>query len=142
MTLRPDPLRGFRFIVEINGIVAGGFLRAKGLQQEIKYESRREGGVNHYEHKLFTQVAHPVVVLERGLAFDLLWRWAHDAAEGRIVRKTISVRLLDEQGSKGWTWHVDHAFPVKWSCTDLDANASQVLMESVEFAHHGLRKGI
>ena len=141
MATRLDPLRGFRFLVEIDGIAAGGFLRAKGLSQEIKYESRREGGVNHYEHKLFTQVAHPVVVLERGLAFDLLWRWAREAAEGRIVRKTISVRLLDEQGGKGWTWHVDHAFPVKWSSADLDANASQVIMESVEFAHHGLRKG-
>lgn len=135
-------MRGFRFIVEIDGIAAGGFLRAKGLSQDIKYESRREGGVNHYEHKLFTQVTNPVVVLERGLAFDPLWRWAHESAEGRIVRRTISVRLLDEQAGKGWTWHIDHAFPVKWSSSDLDANASQVVMESVEFAHHGLRKGI
>ncbi|MEV4777570.1 phage tail protein [Burkholderia sp. LMU1-1-1.1] len=141
MATRTDPLRGFRFLVEIDGIAVGGFLRAKGLVREVKYESQREGGVNHYEHKLFSQVTHPAVVLERGLAFDQLWNWAHDVSEGRIVRKTISVRLLDERGGKGWTWHVDNAFPVKWSSADLDANSSQVLMESVEFVHHGLRKG-
>lgn len=141
MATRIDPLRGFRFLVEIDGIAVGGFLRAKGLVREVKYESQREGGVNHYEHKLFTQVTHPAVVLERGLALDQLWNWASDVSEGRIVRKTISVRLLDERGGKGWTWHVDSAFPVKWSSADLDANSSQVLMESVEFAHHGLRKG-
>lgn len=141
MATRTDPLRGFRFLVEIDGIAVGGFLRAKGLVREVKYESQREGGVNHYEHKLFTQVTHPAVVLERGLALDQLWNWASDVSEGRIVRKTISVRLLDERGGKGWTWHVDNAFPVKWSTADLDANSSQVLMESVEFAHHGLRKG-
>ncbi len=142
MNPRIDPLRGFRFLVEIDGIAAGGFLRAKGLSREVKYESQREGGVNHYEHKLFTQVTHPVVVLERGLALDQLWQWALDVSEGRIERRTISLRLLDEQGGKAWTWHVDHAFPVKWACADLDANSSQVLMESVEFVHHGLRKGI
>jgi phage tail-like protein len=142
MPARIDPLRGFRFLVEIDGIAAGGFSRAKGLVREVKFESQREGGVNDYEHKLFTQVSYPAVVLERGLAFDLLWNWAWEVANGRIKRKTISVRLQDEQGGKGWTWHVDSAFPVKWACADLDAGASPVVVESVEFAHHGLRKGV
>lgn len=141
MATRPDPLRGFRFLVEIDGIAAGGFTRAKALSREVKVDSHREGGVNDYEHKLFTQVSYPALVLERGLALDLLWNWALDVSNGEIERKTVSIRLLDEHGGKGWTWHVDHAWPVKWSCGDLDANASQVTMESVEFAHHGLRKG-
>lgn len=141
MATRTDPLRGFRFLVEIEGIAAAGFTRAKALSREVKHESHREGGVNEYEHKLFTQVAYPSLVLERGLALDQLWNWALAVSNGEIERKTISVRLLDEQGGKGWTWHVDQAWPVKWSCADLDANASQVAMESVEFAHHGLRKG-
>ena len=65
---RQDPLRGFRFLLEIDGITSGGFTRVKGLSREVKYESYREGGVNEYEHKLVTQVIYPVVVLERGLA--------------------------------------------------------------------------
>ena len=65
--IRLDPLRSFRFLVEIEGITSGGFTRVKGLSREVKYESYREGGVIEYEHKLITQVSYPVVILERGL---------------------------------------------------------------------------
>jgi phage tail-like protein len=137
---RQDPLRGFRFLVEIEGITSGGFARVKGLSREVKYESYREGGVNEYEHKLLTQVSHPVVVLERGLALDDLWKWALAAADGDVRRRTIRIRLQDEANEKMWAWQIEYALPVKWTASDLDAGSSQVVMESLELAHHGLRK--
>src|SRR3954451_12857564 len=137
---RQDPLRGFRFLLEIEGISSGGFMRVKGLSREVRHESYREGGVNDYEHKLVTQVTYPAVVLERGLALDDLWRWALDAADGQVVRKTIWIRLQDEAGQKVWSWQLDHAIPVKWTASDLDAQQAQVVMESLEIAHHGMRK--
>ena len=136
---RTDPLRGFRFLLEIDGIASGGFMRVKGLSRELKHESYREGGVNEYEHKLVTQVVHPVVVLERGLALTDLWQWAMDAADGNVQRRNIRLRLQDEANQKQWAWQIAYAIPVKWSITDLDATSSQVVMESLELAHHGLR---
>ena len=138
--IREDPLRGFRFIVEIQGIASGGFARVKGLSRELKFESFREGGVNDYEHKLITQVSYPVVVLERGLALDDLWKWAQAAADGEIRRRTVWIVLQNEAGQEKWSWQVDHALPVKWSASDLDAQTSPVVMESLELAHHGLKK--
>jgi phage tail-like protein len=135
-----DPFRGFRFRVEIYGITSGAFTRVKGLSREVKHESYREGGVNEYEHKLLTQVTYGPVVLERGLALDDLWRWAQAAADGEVQRKTVFIRLQDEAGEKAWAWQVESALPVKWTASDLDAQASQVVMESLELAHHGLRK--
>jgi len=137
---RQDPLRGFRFLLEIEGITSGGFSRIKGLSHEVKYESYREGGVNEYEHKLVTQVSYPVVVLERGLALDDLWKWALATADGEVRRKTLWIRLQNEAGEKVWAWQIEYALPVKWSVSDLDAQSSQVVMESLELAHHGLRK--
>jgi len=137
---RQDPLRGFRFLVEIDGLTSGGFARVKCLQREIKHESYREGGVNDYEHKLFTQVSYPAVILERGLALDELWKWAQAAADGDIQRKNVRIRLENEAGEKVWAWQLDWAMPVKWSCSDLDAASSQVAVESLELAHHGLRR--
>ena len=139
---RQDPLRNFRFLIEIEGITSGGFLRVKGLSREVKYESYREGGVNEYEHKLITQVSYPVIVLERGLALDNLWKWALDVADGIVEskRKTVLIRLQNEAGENVWAWQVERALPVKWSASDLDAQSSQVVMESLELAHHGLRK--
>jgi phage tail-like protein len=137
---RHDPLRGFRFLLEIDEIASGGFTRAKGLSREVKVESYREGGVNDYEHKLVSQVSYPVVVLERGLALDDLWKWALAAADGEVQRKTIRIRLHDEANDRQWAWQIEHAVPVKWSVSDLDAQTSSVVMEALEIAHHGLRK--
>lgn len=140
MADRKDPLRGFRFVVEMNGLLSGGFARVKGISREIKHESFREGGVNDYEHKLVSQVAYPVLILERGLALDELWTWALAVSEGDIQRRTLWIRLQDEAGVGAWAWQVENAFPVKWSASDLDAQSSPVVMESLELAHHGLRK--
>lgn len=137
---RSDPFRGFRYLVEIDGLISGAFLRIKGIAREVRHESFREGGVNEYEHKLLTQVTYPVVVLERGLALDELWQWALAAADGDVTRRTVRVRLQDEGGASAWAWQIEHALPVKWSSSDLDANASQVVIETLELAHHGLRK--
>ena len=137
---RQDPLRGFRFLLEIEGITSGGFTKVKGLSREVKHESYREGGVNEYEHKLLTQVSYPVVVLERGLVLDDLFTWAQRAADGEVERKTLRIRLQNEAGEKVWAWQIEHALPVKWSVSDLDAQSSAVVMESLELAHHGLRR--
>jgi len=138
--VRQDPLRGFRFLLEIEGITSGGFTRVKGISREVKHESYREGGVNEYEHKLVTQVSYPVVVLERGLALEDLWKWALAVADGDVQRKTIWIRLQNEFNERTWSWQIEYAFPVKWTASDLDAQSSQVVMESLEFAHHGMRK--
>jgi phage tail-like protein len=137
---RLDPFRGFRFVVEIDGIASAGFTRVKGLVRELKVESQREGGVNDYEHKLVTMVTHPLVVLERGLAMDDLWKWALATADGEVTRKTVYVRLRTEANESAFAWQIAHALPVKWACADLDASATQVAMESLELAHHGLRR--
>ena len=138
---RKDPLRGFRFLVEIEGIASGGFTRVKGLSRELKIESHREGGVNDYEHKLGSQVTYTAIVLERGFAMPDLWAWALAASEGEVQRKTVWIHLQSEANEAAWVWQIENAFPVKWSASDLDATASQGVMESLELAHHGLRRG-
>lgn len=137
---RQDPMRGFRFLLEIDGITSGGFAQVKGIAREVKHESFREGGVNDYEHKLITSVSYPVIVLERGLVVDDLWKWAQSTADGKATRKTVRIRLRDEAGKNAWAWQIEHALPVKWSASDLDARSAQVVIESLELAHHGLRK--
>lgn len=137
---RKDPFHGFRFRVEIDQVQHGGFSKVKGLVRETKVDARREGGLNEYEHKLATQTTYGNLTLERGLVDDYLWSWHDDVIEGRITRRTITLVLQDEAGDEVWRWLVEGAFPVKWSGTDLDGASSQVLVESVELAHHGIHK--
>jgi phage tail-like protein len=81
------------------------------------------------------------LVLEHGLVDTKLWDWHRDVVEGRIKRRTVSIILKNEADAEVRRWHLDAAYPVKWSAGDLDAMSTQVLVESVEFAHHGLRAG-
>ena len=136
-----DPFRGFRFRVEVEGVEHGGFARVKGLVRETKVDPRREGGLNEFEHKLASFTTYGNLILERGLADDYLWSWQEDVAEGRVQRHNITVGLHDSADEEVWRWVIHDAFPVKWASTDLDASSMQVLIESVEFAHHGITKG-
>src|SRR5215471_3382517 len=138
---RRDPYRSYRFIIEFEGVQWGGFSRVKGIAGETNVESYHEGGLNEYEHKLATLTTYGNLVLERGLVDTKLWDWHRDVVEGRIARRTVSIILKDEADAEVRRWNVDAAYPVKWSAGDLDAMSTQVLVESIEFTHHGLRAG-
>jgi len=135
---RSDPYSVFRFLVEIDGLLQGGFSKVRGLQRETKVESFREGGVNDFERKLVTLTTYPALVLDRGLADPRLWDWHQKVAEGRVQRRTITLTLRDERGRDVWGWTVHSAFPSKWSVSDFDAASGQVAVESLEIAHHGI----
>jgi phage tail-like protein len=137
---RNDPFHGFRFRVELDHVQHGGFSKVKGLVRETRVESRREGGVNDFEHKLATATVFGNLTLERGLADEYLWSWHEAVVGGRVQRRSVTVTLLDQAGEEVWRFLVEGAFPVKWTGTDLDAASSQVLVESVEMAHHGIKR--
>lgn len=137
---RRDPYHGFRYIVELESLTVGGFSRVKGLARETKFEVYREGGVNDFEHKLATLTTFGNLILERGLIASELWDWHEQVVNGQIKRRKITIALRDEKKAEVWRWHADGAFPVKWSISDFDAASSQIVVESIEFAHHGLRK--
>ena len=135
---RSDPYSGFRFIVEIDGLIQGGFSKVRGLHRDTKVDSFREGGVNDFERKLVTLTTYPPLILDRGLIDPRLWEWHQRVVEGRVQRRTITINLRDERGRDVWGWTVQSAFPSKWSVSDFDAASGQIAVESVEIVHHGL----
>jgi phage tail-like protein len=137
----PDPYTTFGFVVEINGIVRGGFSEISGLQAETELEEYREGGINDYVHKLAKLTKYPNLTLKRGISDrEDLWRWYQAVVSGFIERKTISVMLRDVKKEEKWRWVFKDAYPVKWNGTDLNATSNTVFVESLEFAHHGMTK--
>jgi len=134
-----DPLRAYRFQVELDGVRMAGFQSVSGLERESQIEPYREGGVNDFEHQLVVFTKYPPLVLKRGLVLDrALWDWHKDVINGTVERKTISVVLMDETGEEAWRWVFSAAFPSKWTGAELDATASNIATETVEFVHHGL----
>lgn len=138
----PDPYSGFRFRVEIQGLQVGGFTQISGLDREVQLEDFREGGLNDYTHKLVTVTKYQNLSLKRGICDALeLWQWHQDVINGKIERRTVSVVLTDPDGNAKWRWIFEKAYPVKWSGGELNASTSAVFVESVEFAHNGVKRG-
>lgn len=138
---RKDPYQGFRFRVEIEGLVVGGFSEISGLQIETEVEEVQEGGVNDHLHRLPKETKYPNLILKRGLLdSDTLWKWHQDVTVGKISRKTVYVILLSQDCEDAWRLSFERAYPVKWVGGELKADSSSVAFETIELAHDGFKR--
>jgi phage tail-like protein len=139
---RTDPYLAFGFLVEVEGLVVGGFSEVTGLHVETVVETYREGGVNEFEHKLPGPTRYPSnVVLRHGLTdADTLWRWHQDVVRGKVERRNATVCLLDAARQEVLRWELLQAYPVRWTGPDLRADSATVAVESVELVHRGVSR--
>jgi phage tail-like protein len=139
---RHDPYLAFSFLVEVEGLVVGGFSEVTGLQIETMVETYREGGLNEYEHKLAGPTRYPSnLILKHGLTdAETLWSWYQDVLQGKIVRKNGTIYLLDQQRQPAMRWDFTQAYPVKWVGPDLRADSNTVAVETVELVHRGISR--
>ncbi len=140
---RLKPVPGFRFAVEIDGVVAGYFTECHGLGMSRHVDEYREGGQNAYVHQLPGRLTQDKITLRRGLVDDVLWKWfaGNDGMftfEPTVERHDITITLYNVDLSKAQTWQVKSAFPTKWTGPDLKTDQSEVAVEVLELAHHGI----
>jgi phage tail-like protein len=140
--IRLDPYMGYNFLVEFEGLIAGGFNEVTGLQVETVVETYREGGLNEYEHKLAGPTHYPSnLILKHGLTdIETLWLWHQDVVRGKFKRKNGTIYLMDQLGLPAMWWDVKEAYPVKWAGPELRATNSVVAVETLELVHRGIVK--
>jgi phage tail-like protein len=139
--VRIDPVPGYIFYVEIEGVVEATFTQCSGLESEIQVEELQEGGVNDYVHQLPGRVSHSNLTLSYGSAgSEALWAWYEQVAHGQIVRKNVSVLVYDYAGVEVRRWNLREAYPVKWEGPTLNAAQNESAVESITLAHHGLER--
>ena len=56
-----------------------------------------------------------------------------------IARVTVTIKLLDQSGSPTMVWTLANAWPTKITGTDLKSDGNEVAVETIEFAHEGLK---
>lgn len=139
---RRDPYLSFNFVLEITGLVVGGFREIKGLDSNVEVKEYAEGGRNSYIHKIPGEARFPNLILSRGITdIDAMWSWYFDVAQGIIVRRNARIILLDTDRRQAISWEVTGALPVKWSGPTFDATRStEVAVEMVELVHRGISK--
>lgn len=113
------------------------FQTVSGLSVEYDYESFKEGGENRFEHKLPVRTRYADMVLKRGMLMNSnVIKWFLAAFRDRQFSPAdVNVILLNEAGDPLRTWNVAHAIPKKWLVSDLNANESSIVIETMELTY-------
>lgn len=114
------------------------FQSVTGLNVEMETESIKEGGENRFQHVVPVRSKYSDLILKRGVVKNSkLITWVRNAIENLEVEPiTMQVKLLNEEHEELITWTIYHAWPKKWSVSDLDAEKSAVLIETLELNYN------
>jgi len=139
---RDDPYTGFNFLVEIDGITVAAFKQVSGLGSETEVIEYRAGSDKaNTVRKLPGLTRYANIVLKRGVTKDAqLWNWRKTVEQGIADRRNGSIVLLDEARSEILRWDFSNGWVAKFSGPDLNAQANEVAIETIEIAHEGLER--
>ncbi|HEV8218055.1 MAG TPA: phage tail protein [Gemmatimonadaceae bacterium] len=144
---RNDPLRNFRFRVEINGITQAGFSDVAIAETTVDVVDYREGTDAPHFRKLSGLTKYGNVTLKRGMtagtgALDLL-KWHDTISKGFIKenRKDVTVIVYDEAGQQqAARFVISAAWPTKYHHTDFTGKGNEVIIELLELANEGIER--
>lgn len=130
----------FSFLVTvdgINGTYEGSFQDVSGINVKLGAETIKEGGENHFEHRLPNPPKYENLVLKRGMVLDSgLITWARKAVERfNISTKTVVVSLLDKTVSPIASWTFYNAYPVALSVSEFKAQDNNIVIETLELSY-------
>ena len=131
MADRMDPMSGYNFRVEIDGITRAGFKDCSGLEASQEAGTYREGTDRALTmRKMPGLITYGDITLSRGITTDSeLWTWRRTVMGGVPDRRNLSVVLMNNLGEDAW--------PTKWTGPSLDASSDEVAIETLELAHEG-----
>lgn len=165
--LATDPLRNFKFLVDITANPSGtslapsgstlslGFMSVSGLNVNVSVIAYREGGMNTVTQKLPGQADFSPIVLQRGVAvghsedikwlkqlFQVIQGSSAGSVAGKDFRQTIDIRVLaapvtGPTAPVSAWFKVFNAWPTAVAYSDLDAGTNQLLLSQMTLAHEG-----
>jgi phage tail-like protein len=145
MADRKDPLVGFHFAVDIQGIVTGYFTECSGLGSEHEV----------IEHKVVTPKGQEVIMklpgrmkwenitLKRGITDNMdIWKWRKQVEDGDVEgsRRNGSVVMYDQNLAEVARWNFERAWPVKVSGPQPKADSNEIGIEELVIAHEYIKR--
>lgn len=145
-----DPLKSFRFRLEIDGIVRAGFSKVTGLTKEVDVVEYDEGGFDTPQ-KSAGKTKYPDLTIERGQLAnsslggdDDLYDWSEQVSSLRRSGNTANYRRdmsLVQYGAdnvEARRWNVRNGWISKYTpLSDQDASQSNNSFETAVISHEG-----
>lgn len=140
-----DPLVGFHFAIEVQGVIQGYFTEVSGLGSETEV----------VEHKVVTESGAQVVkkvpgrlkwqdiTLKRGITESMdIWKWRKLVEDGKVLdaRKDGSIRMLNQSMQEVARWNFERAWPSKVSGPQLQADSNAFGIEELTIVHEYIER--
>jgi phage tail-like protein len=136
------PMPKFRFDVDFGAELKGiSFQEVSGMDKEVQViEYRASNNPLFSTIKMPGIVKHANVTMKRGVFVgdNTFWNWMSQIKMNTIKRRTVIIRLLNENGKVTMQWNLANAWPTKISSTDLKSDGNEVAVDSIEIAYESL----
>ncbi|MER9247624.1 phage tail protein [Mesorhizobium sp. M0590] len=140
---RKDPLRNFRFRLEIGGITQANFSEVAIGETASDVVDYRDGSEPNYVRKLSGLTKFGTVTLKWGMTDSTELESWHDAIiAGQIQtnRKLVTIIVQDEAGADKARFVITDAWPSKYTVSGLNGKGNEVLIESIELVNEGIER--
>ena len=125
----------FRFGVSLDGSAVAAFTECSLPTIELEVEQLKEGGLNSYVHQLPGMRKPSKITLNNGIGVIAdLQEWLVKTMGGEIIRKQVSVSLLNDKLDTILTLNMENAFPTKWTAQPLKSDGNTVAIQTMELA--------
>jgi phage tail-like protein len=133
------PQLNFEVTVPTLDVVVGFFTQVQGLSAQLDVLEYQEGGRNDMVHKLPSRIKQGNITLKVGLTREgALLTW-FQASVVDAQPADMSITLLDSLNNPMRSWSFAQAYPVKWTASDFNAGGNEVMTETLEVAHQGMK---
>lgn len=144
-TSREDPLVGFHFAVEIQGVITGYFTECSGLGSEneiIEHKVVNEKGVE-VVLKVPGRLKWENIVLKRGITSNMdIWTWRKMVEDGNVTgaRQNGSIVMYDQSLAEVARWNFENAWPLKVTGPSPKADGNEIGVEELTIAHEFIER--
>jgi phage tail-like protein len=142
---RSDPLVGYHFFVEIDGITQAMFKECSGLESSHEVVEYKEAGKNGVViiRKQPGALKWADIVLKRGITDVMeLWEWRKKIEQGKIKenRKNGSIVMFNQESQEVARWNFTDGWPSKLAGPAMKADGNEVAIEELTITHEGLER--
>ena len=135
-----DPLVGFNYGVEIQGVVLGYFTEVSGLGSENEVVEHKVSGDKGKEivRKIPGRLKWGDITLKRGVTASMdMWTWRKEVEDGKVAtaRKNGSIMMYDQEGTTVAKWDFTGAWPSKISGPSAKSDDNAVSVEELTIVH-------
>ena len=145
-TSREDPLTGFHFGIEVQGVITGYFTEVSGIGSEteiIEQKVVKEG--KEIVLKVPGRLKWENIVLKRGITSNMdVWDWRKLVEDGDVksARKNGTITMYDQTLKAVAQWEFLNAWPTKVTGPAVKSDSTELGVEELTLAHEFIRRKV